>query len=126
MGSTQWEEGLTIDKEGILVGSSITADVRLSDVKVTGRHAKLYKVPAGTDALQGSYHIVSFAPGETFVNGELLVHGQRRALRPGDIVHFGGKTDEAMKFKIKLRHSSTRIGEQPNAPESTKEPVLDG
>ena len=125
-GSTQWEEGRAIDQEGILVGSNITADVRLSDVGVADRHAKLYKAPAATDAPQGSYHIVSFAPGETFINGELLVHGQRRALRSGDIVHFGRETNEAVKFKIKLRHFSTRNGQQPDAPESKKEAVLNG
>jgi hypothetical protein len=79
---------VTMDKPELSIGRHTEADVRLGDIRVSRRHAKVFAKPGG------GFEIVNETadrsdPNPVMVNGKEMASAE---LRDGDVVTLGGVT----------------------------------
>lgn len=93
------EEAVCISTDGLVVGSQAGSSIQLDHSQVSGRHAEV-------KGSQGDYFVTDLgSTNGTWLNGKRLAAQQLTKLRPGDVLQFGGQSEE-MTFKVKMCHVS--------------------
>jgi serine/threonine-protein kinase Chk2 len=90
-------ESIDLCKDDLLLGRQKACDVRLTDVRISGKHCRIFKVQSQDKKLtKESFYIEDLSSNGTFVNGTKIGKGNRTMLQDGDRISLVSKKRTSM------------------------------